>query len=103
MSLYWLSYRLGGAFEGAALVEAPSLSEAQQRAEAQGIYPGGEVEGHQIDPNDTRAIPARFRSRLLSEDEVAELERLLVSIMPKKKPAPSVRRSRPKRMPESAR
>jgi hypothetical protein len=97
MSLYRLSYRLGGAFEGAALVEASSLSEAQQRAEAQGIYPGGEVEGHRVAPADARVIPARFRSRLLSEDEVADLERLLVSIIPKKEPAPSVRRSAPKR------
>jgi hypothetical protein len=101
--VHWLSYRVGGAFEGAALVEASSLSEAQQRAEAEGIYPGGEVEGHPVDPNDTRAIPARFTSRLLSEDEVADLERLLVSIIPKKQPAPSVRRSRPKRVPETAR
>jgi hypothetical protein len=103
MSLYWLRYSLGGAFEGAALVEATSLSEAQERAAADGIYPGGEVEGRELDRADARAIPARFSSRLLSEVEVADLERLLGSIIPKKEPARSVRRSERRRAQERSR
>jgi hypothetical protein len=77
MSLYWLCYRVGESFEGVAIVEATSLPEAQRRAE---------VEGHEINAVDVRAIPRRFMRRRLGEDEVTDLEHILVSRMPKKPP-----------------
>jgi hypothetical protein len=44
-TLYSLCYRIGGSFEGVALVEADSLPAALLRAELEQLYPGGECRG----------------------------------------------------------
>src|SRR4051794_37100950 len=96
-SLYWLCYRVGGSFEGLVLLEADSLPDAHMMAETEDLDPGGECEGHPISPRDARAIPAKFIGRLLGEDEVAVIERILLANTPKKGPAPSVRGKRARR------
>jgi hypothetical protein len=96
-SLFWLCYRVGESFEGLVLIEANSLTDARVRAENDRLDPGGECEGHRIQPDDVRAIPARFIGRLLGEDELADLERILAANTPKKQPAVSVRIDRASR------
>ena len=92
-SLYWLCYRLGGSFEALLLIEAHSLPEARLHADVSGLDPGGECESRALHPDDARAIPRRFIGRLLGEDEVGDLERILVAAMRKKPRAASARRA----------
>jgi hypothetical protein len=92
-SLHWLCFRVGGCFEGLLLIEAHSLQAARMHADLSGLDPGGECEGRELHPDDARAIPRRFIGRLLDEDEVADLERILVAAMHKKPRAASVRRA----------
>ena len=91
-SLYWLCYRVGGCFEGLLLIKAHSLTAARLRADVEGLDPGGECEAREMHPDDARAVPKRFIGRVLDEEEVADLERILVAAMKKKPAAPSVRR-----------
>jgi|SRR5215468_3841322 len=91
-SLYWLCYRVGGSFEGLLLIPAHSLGAARLRADLEGLNPGGECEARELHPDDARAIPKRYIGRLLGEDEVEDLERILVAAISKKPAAPSVRR-----------
>ena len=94
MGLYQLCYRVGGAFEGVVFVEASSLGAALWQADRQGLDPGGECDGIELHPDDAEAIPRKFIGRLLGEDEVADLGRILLAGICKRPPAPSVRRPR---------
>jgi hypothetical protein len=96
MGLYQLCYRVGGAFEGVAFVEASSLGAALWQADRQGLDPGGERDGIELHPDDARLIPRKFIGRLLGEDEVADLDRVLCADIRKRPPAQSVRRPRAK-------
>jgi hypothetical protein len=90
--LYSLCYRLGGSFEGLALIEADSLPDALLRAELEEIDPGGDCEGQELAPDEARVIPRKFIGRLLDEDQATELERILLANVRKKPTAPSTRR-----------
>ncbi len=72
MGLYQLSYRVGGAFEGVAFVEASSLGAALWQADRQGLDPGGECDGIELHPDDARVVPRKFIGRLLRKDELAD-------------------------------
>jgi hypothetical protein len=99
MGLYQLYYRAGDAFAGVIFVEANSLGNAPWRADRTGLDPGGECHCIELHSDDADGIPRSFIGRLLDQDEVSELERIMVACIPKKAPAPSVRRfaARPRR------
>lgn len=78
--MYWLSFAdpdlpAGAQFLGALIVEADSFIEAVQTSHRIGQNPGGEVKGVPVPPG--RAIPEAFVGRLLSKDDVCELDRLI--------------------------
>jgi hypothetical protein len=50
MSLFWLSYRVGGSFDRVAIIEASSLAAAWLRAAV--LRPDGECQGETIDRED---------------------------------------------------
>ncbi len=94
MRVYQLCFRVGGAFEGVLFIEASSLGAALWEAERSGIDPGGECDAIELHADDAQAIPRKFIGRLLDEDELTELERVLLAKMRKRPPAPSIRRRR---------
>jgi hypothetical protein len=89
MGLYQLYYRAGAVM----FVEANSPGGAPWWADRSGLDPGGECLCIELQSDDAARIPRSFIGRLLDQDEVAELERIMVAKMPKKGPAPSVRRA----------
>jgi hypothetical protein len=88
-SLYWLCYRVDGHFVGLVLLEADSRAHACLRAELEHLNPGGQCESYEIGETEARAIPSRFIGVVLGKDEVAELEKIIVTNAPKRPPAPS--------------
>jgi hypothetical protein len=94
MGLYQLCYSVGGAFEGVVFVEAGSLGAALWEAARDGIAPSTECDAIELHRDDARMIPEKFIGRLLREDEVTDLERILIAGLPKKPAAHSARRRR---------
>lgn len=65
----------GTQFLGAVFVRGCSLPDAITRSHVLGINPGGEVASIGPIPDETaQAIPARFRERLMSREDVAEFD-----------------------------
>jgi hypothetical protein len=97
--MYRVTYRVGERSEGILIVEDHELSQALKPA---GHDPDSEWEicAEPIGRAEASAIPKNFIGHLLDEDEAAELNRIMVAHIPKKPPAPSVRR--PKRRLRSA-
>jgi hypothetical protein len=92
MGLYQLYYRAGDAFAGVIFIEANSLGDALWRADRTGLDPGGECHCIELHADDADGIPRSFIGRLLNQDEVSELDRIMVACIPKKGSVPSVRR-----------
>ena len=74
MRIFYLSF-LGDEWLGAAFVRASAPVEAIQVAHALGINPGGEVLAGEV-PSDALP-PASFVERLLTLDDLEELDRLM--------------------------
>lgn len=80
MSYWWLSFcdaelPEGSQFLGAVIVDATDIVDGAKKAHALGINPGGEVQGHSIDPS-CDFIAARVienKDRLLQKLEIEEL------------------------------
>jgi hypothetical protein len=92
MSLYQLCYSVGDAFEGVVFLEARSHGAALWAAKQEGIAPNADCHVIELHPDDARVIPSGFIGRLLGVDELAELERILMSRLHRKPAAPSARR-----------
>lgn len=76
---FWLSFAdaslpKGQQFLGVAIVNAHSFLEAVKVAHILGINPGGEVQGFDVEVPGGKDIPAKYVERLLSREEIAELE-----------------------------
>jgi len=87
MGLYQLYYRPGDPFALVMFVEANSLGGALRWADRSGLDPGGECLCIELHSDAAAGIPRSFIGRLLDQDEVAELERIMVERIPKKRPA----------------
>jgi hypothetical protein len=90
MSLYWLCYRVNGTFKGLVLLEAETAFDAKMRADLDGLSPGGDCEALEIGPAEAKTIPGEFVGVLMGRDEVAKLEKVVVSNTPKTPRAPSI-------------
>ena len=86
-----MAYHRDGDFLGAAVVEAPSVFQAEMKAAAAGLDPGFECEGLELDPPSRNRIPRDMIGRALNRGELAWLGRALAPI--KKPAAASVRRT----------
>lgn len=80
MKWFWLSFAdgtlpRGSQFLGAAVVAAHDLPGAIRVAWALGINPGGEVQIAEIE----NLPPPEYRERLLSREQIAEMERVMES------------------------
>ena len=73
--LWWLVYTRNGRLAGVAIIEAGSLIAARMRANLDGIAPEDAEfgEGHELDENTAKAIPARQTGRMLTPKEAATL------------------------------
>ena len=89
--LFWLNYRHpDGPFAVVAVVEAMALIQARMKAAVTGLDQGLDFAvGHELDEESARQIPADMIGRLLDDDDLRRLERI---ITPKKPAALSVRR-----------
>jgi hypothetical protein len=90
MSLYWLCYRVDGAFNGLVLLESDTDLHARMRAELEDLSPGGDCQTYEIGPAEAAIIPSKFVGILLGKDEGAELEKVVLTNTPKKPLASSV-------------
>jgi hypothetical protein len=75
MTMQWLSFcdanrPAGSQFLGGLIVRAPDFTTAIMRAHALGLNPGGEVRGAPVNV----PVPERWIERLLSREEIAEME-----------------------------
>jgi hypothetical protein len=86
-SLYWLCYRVGGSFKGLVLLVAESRDDAWMRAELEDLSPGGDCESCEVGTEEAKIIPSKFIGKLLGKDEVAELEKIVLTNTPKKPPS----------------
>lgn len=76
---YWLSFcdpkrPEGTRFLGACIVPGRDLREAARWAWVLNCNPGGEVLGLEVPPTIDPSIPAEWRNRLLSREEVDRLD-----------------------------
>ncbi len=92
--MWWLCYRRGGRFVGAAVFEAQLLVEAKLKALLAGLPDGFDCTGEMLSDGARRQIPKAMMGRLLSP---AELEQLHLKLTTKKPAAASVRRQARKR------
>ena len=92
--IHRVRYQVGGRFEGVILVDDDGLGAAMGWPILK-LDRDWTLQVDTIADEEAAAIPAKFIGRMLDEDEAAELDRLLMARMPKKKPAPFVRRSVP--------
>jgi hypothetical protein len=92
--IHRVRYEVDGRFEGVILVDDDGLGSAMGWPILK-LDGGWTLQVDTIADEEATAIPATFIGRMLDEDEAAELDRLLIARIPKKKPAPLVRRSLP--------
>lgn len=76
--LHWLSFidpkrPTGDQFIGVVIVEAPTFDLAVLSAHMSECHPGGEAAGVEL-PDEKVVVPAEFRNKLLTRDQLAELE-----------------------------
>lgn len=95
MSLYWLCYRVDGAFNGLVLLEAETELSAQMRAELEDLRPGGDCESYEIGHTEASIIPSEYVGVLLGSDRVAELQKAVLAHTPKRPPALSIAAENP--------
>ena len=84
-NFWWLSFcnaqlPPGDQFLGACLVPASDIVQAIEEARRLGINPGGEVKGLAADPATTALIPARWKNRLLTRTQCAEMDKEVLAI-----------------------
>jgi hypothetical protein len=89
--IFWLNYRhADGLFAGATVIEASTLISARMAAAVYGLNDGlNFVSGRELDDASAHQIPENMIGRLLDDRDIRRLQQAL---MPKKPPAPSVRR-----------
>ncbi len=85
MTCWWLSFcdpkrSEGDQFLGACLVEADDLPLAVEETRRLSINPGGEVLGADADPVTVRLIPSRWKNRLLTKAECAEMDEEVLAL-----------------------
>src|SRR6185369_8391358 len=90
MSLHWLCYRVDGTFNGLVLLESETEFHARMRAELEDLSPGGDCQSYEIGPAEAAIIPSKFVGVVLGKDEIAELEKVVLTDTPKKPPVPSI-------------
>jgi hypothetical protein len=89
--LFWLDYcHPDGRFAGAAVIEASTLVSARMTAAVYGLNDQLKfASGHELDEATAHEIPENMIGRLLDDRDLRRLQHFL---MPRKSPAPSVRR-----------
>ena len=63
---------------------------ARMRSELEDLSPGGDCQIYEIGAAEATVIPSNFVGSRLDRDEVAELEKVVLSNTPKKPPASSI-------------
>jgi hypothetical protein len=99
---YWLSYRRRGKPIGVVVIEAPDPLQARFRAAVEGLDREGDfADSYGLDPETAARIPADMMGRMLTPAEAYKLIRVLerAAPIPKRPPAPSVRRGKGRRAP----
>jgi hypothetical protein len=89
--LFWLDYcHPDGRFADAAVIEASTLVSARMTAAVYGLNDQLKfASGHELDDASAHEIPENMIGRLLDDRDLRRLQHFL---MPRKPPAPSVRR-----------
>jgi hypothetical protein len=87
--MYRVTFRIGARVEGILIVEDNELNQTLKRADSD---PDCDCEVEHIGSEEADSIPPEFIGEMLDENEAAELDRIMVACIPKKGPAPSVRR-----------
>jgi hypothetical protein len=78
MPHYWLTYGDADRFVGVAIMEAPSMLQAQMNAAVRGIAAGAPfAEGHEVSANLIALVPPTQIGRMLSGTEAMRLIRRL--------------------------
>lgn len=82
MPYFWLSFvdparPLGTQFLGVVIVEAPGFPAAVKKAWVLCCNPGGECQGMQLPAPPCPAVPARYIGKLLSIDDLLDLEEIM--------------------------
>ncbi len=84
MTSWWLSFcdasrPTGSQFLGAVLVDGADMIDAIRASHALGINPGGEVAGHAVDAERMRRVDDKWKNRLLTREECADMDREMLS------------------------
>lgn len=75
LTWWYLSFaRDAATFLGAVFVQAYGITDATRRAHELGINPGGWVSAHRLLTG--HGIPEKYRERLLTTEDIAELDKL---------------------------
>jgi hypothetical protein len=94
VSRFWLTYcDRFGRLVGVVIQDSYTLLLARFRASVAEIDQGAQFcEGHELDPATAKLVPETAICRMLSPDEAAKLLGKIERGMPKRPPAPSVKR-----------
>ena len=71
--LFWLSYADDNGFRGVVVLRASSFLNACAKAKLEGLSPGGQVRGFEIEKEDEYRIPEHCQNRCLTREEAGEL------------------------------